>query len=379
MTIALQRNRRRLAKKTAAGPSKASGTNDSNVEDGDEQQFKWTDDEIQLLLEVVRNYKAIQTQQKLDWVKIRSRYEQIAAQFKEEYPEQPSDLYPHKREEITRDRVTAKLKKIQTAYKKAEDSKRKSGGGHVVMTFYSICSEIWGGRPSIESLSDGFESSSVNEGTHKGSANGAGDDDDDEVQEDPFIDSCICEGISDSPSSSFSTTNSGQHGTDEAEGLSDKDTEENIDNVERGDETVKSRRELIDKTLKEYEDKRLARKRGRGDYESEMLGIARGESNLRNKMFVHMEKMGKMHIEKMSKLTTIMETLSNSIAAGFSMLRQLLQPPLQQPNYAHPWQPSSNTCQQNTPPPQRQQTYGQSHTFAISAKFNWYKAAKVDK
>ena len=66
------------------------------------------------------------------------------------------------------------------------------------MTFYSICSEIWGGRPAIESLSDGFESSSVNEGTHKGNANGAGDDDDDEVQEDPFIDSCICEGISDS-------------------------------------------------------------------------------------------------------------------------------------------------------------------------------------
>ena len=146
----------------------------------------------------VRNYKATQTQQKLDWVKIRSRYEQIAAQFKKEYPEQPSDLYPHKRET-----VTAKLKKIQTAYKKAEDSKKKSGGGRVVMTFYSICIEIWGGRPAMKSLSDGFESSSVNEGTHKGSANGAVDDDDDEVQEDPFIDICICEGISDSPSSSF--------------------------------------------------------------------------------------------------------------------------------------------------------------------------------
>ena len=148
----------------------------------------------------------------------------------------------------------------------------------------------------------------MKEGTHKGSANGAvDDDDDDEVQEDPFIYSCICEGISDSPSSSFSTTNSGQHGTDEAEGLPDKDTKENINNVEKGAETVKSRRELIDKTLKEYKDKRLARKRGRGDYESEMLSIARGESNLRNKMFVHMEKMDKMHTEKMSKLTTTME------------------------------------------------------------------------
>ena len=98
----------------------------------------------------------------------------------------------------------------------------------------------------MESLSVGFDSLSANEGTHKGSVNGA-DDDDDEVQEDLFIDSCICKGISDSPSSSFSTTNSGQHGTDEAEGLSDKDAEENINNVERRDKTVKSRKELIDK------------------------------------------------------------------------------------------------------------------------------------
>ena len=173
------------------------------VEDGDEQQFKWTDDEIQLLLEVVGNYKATQTQQKLDWVKIWSRYEEIAAQFKKEYPEQPSNLYPHKWEEITKDRVTAKLKKIQIAYKKAEDSKRKSGSGCVVMTFYSICSEIWGGRAAIESLSVGFESLSVNEGTHQGSANGADDDDDDEVQEDPFIDRCICADISDSPQAVF--------------------------------------------------------------------------------------------------------------------------------------------------------------------------------
>ena len=125
-------------KKTVAGPSKASGTSDSSAEDGDEQQFKWTDDEIQLLLEVVKNYKATQTQQKLNWVKIQRRYEQIAAQFNEEYPEQPSDLYPHKREEITTDRVTAKLKKLQTAYKKAEDSKRKSGGGRVVITFIAF-------------------------------------------------------------------------------------------------------------------------------------------------------------------------------------------------------------------------------------------------
>ena len=86
-------------------------------------------------------------------------------------------------------------------------------------------------------------------------------------------------------------------------------------------------------------------------------------------MFVHMEKMDKMHTENMSKLTTTMESFSNSNAYGFSMLRQLLQPSLQQPSSAHPWQASSNVCQQNTPP-QRQQTYSQSHTFAQAQAYN---------
>ena len=87
-------------------------------------------------------------------------------------------------------------------------------------------------------------------------------------------------------------------------------------------------------------------------------------------MFVHMEKIDKMHTENMSKLTTRMDTLSNSIAKGFSMSRQLLQPPLQQPSYAHPWQASLNVCQQNTSPSQRQQTYSQSDTFAHAQAYN---------
>ena len=172
----------------------------------------------------------------------------------------------HKREKITRDRVTAKLKKIQTAYRKAEDSQRKSGGGRVGMTFYSVCSEIWGGKPEIKSSCVGFEHSSVNDRIHKGSSNGADDDDDDdddEVQEDPFIDSCIRLLIAVFVKV-FQTADFLQQILVNMELMIMKDTEDDINKVERGDNTVKSRRERIDKTLKECKDKRLARKRGRG-------------------------------------------------------------------------------------------------------------------
>ena len=50
------------------------------------ESFKWTTDEIQLLLEVVKDYQSIQTQKNLDWMKIRSRYDQIAAKMRVDYP-----------------------------------------------------------------------------------------------------------------------------------------------------------------------------------------------------------------------------------------------------------------------------------------------------
>ena len=43
----------------------------------DVESFKWTDDEIQLLLEIVKDYQSIQSQKNLDWMKIRSRYDQM--------------------------------------------------------------------------------------------------------------------------------------------------------------------------------------------------------------------------------------------------------------------------------------------------------------
>ena len=60
---------------------------------------------------------------------------------------------------ISKDRVAAKLKKIRQDYKKAADTKRKSGGGRVVFVFYDLCETIWG-SPAVTSLQEGIDRSS---------------------------------------------------------------------------------------------------------------------------------------------------------------------------------------------------------------------------
>ena len=62
-------------------------------------------------------------------------------------------------EVISKDRVAAKLKKIRQDYKKAADTKRKSGGGRVVFVFYDLCETIWG-SPAVTSLQEGIDPSS---------------------------------------------------------------------------------------------------------------------------------------------------------------------------------------------------------------------------
>lgn len=66
--------------------------------------------------------------------KNRARYEHIAARMKKAYPISSFE----ERGDITKERITAKIKKIQAAYRKDVDLKGKSGGGRVVTTFYEF-------------------------------------------------------------------------------------------------------------------------------------------------------------------------------------------------------------------------------------------------
>ena len=112
-------------------------------------EFLWTDDEIQLLLESVNQYRCKCEYEGINWESVRSKYERIKEIFIDLYPKNNVEGkdFPvlENPEVISKDRVAAKLKKIRQDYKKAADAKKKSGVGRVVFVFYDLCETIWGG------------------------------------------------------------------------------------------------------------------------------------------------------------------------------------------------------------------------------------------
>ena len=51
-----------------------------------------------------------------------------------------------------------KLKLFAHILGKPVDSGRKSGGGGIVFTFYSLCQSLWGSRPAVNSISKSIDS-----------------------------------------------------------------------------------------------------------------------------------------------------------------------------------------------------------------------------
>ena len=125
----------------------------------EEPNFTWTDSEIELLLETVKVFASESLYNGIDWEGAKSKYEKISKMFIETYPKIKDgdvldDEYPrsNKLEEITKERISAKLKVIRKNYKKAVDCGKRSGGGRVVMTFYDLCHDIWPGAPSTKNI-----------------------------------------------------------------------------------------------------------------------------------------------------------------------------------------------------------------------------------
>ena len=238
-------------RKMAASKLKINEENDADL------SFKWSDDDIQILLEVVRDYKVSQEMRNLDWTKNRAKYDHITIKMKEAYPTSFEG-----RERITRDRIASKLKKVQAAYKKAVDLKGKSRAGRIVSTVYEICNDNWGTSPAVNGIDDGLESSSS-------------------------FATMVDIGEVDSPT--ISTPLSTADEAAEADGLYDCTPSSHGNLVElqsdtgsKGEEdngavVVQStaRRQLIDGLLTDHKSTRIARNREKEDIEAKFLKIAR--------------------------------------------------------------------------------------------------------
>ena len=135
------------------GPKKKQKLDKGN----DEQSTNliWTDDEVQILLETIRDFKSKKSYEGIDWESVKEKYDLVLSLFLEGIPEERNTDFPHDKTVFTKDRITSKVKNIRRKYRQAIDSGRQSGGGRVVATFYDICSEIWSGSPATNSILSG--------------------------------------------------------------------------------------------------------------------------------------------------------------------------------------------------------------------------------
>ena len=87
------------------------------------KKFSWTNDELQLLLQVALDYKAKCQFNANVWETKRQKYEDIFDILLKKYPDE-KEKYPNK-EKMNKERVAVKLKSIQSEFKKAIECGKK--------------------------------------------------------------------------------------------------------------------------------------------------------------------------------------------------------------------------------------------------------------
>ena len=97
--------------------------------------FSWSDEGVELLLNVAIDYKASKAMENINWESCQNKYQDMK-KYIANYPspEQAAALekiYPDTTEEMNKAILTTKLKSIRQKYRKAVDSGRKSAGSEL--------------------------------------------------------------------------------------------------------------------------------------------------------------------------------------------------------------------------------------------------------
>jgi hypothetical protein len=119
--------------------------------------FVWSDQECEMLLRLTLEYKVTKLQQNVDWESCQSKYADLLKAMQDQYPKEAPEDFPHDAMAITKTQLTSKLKNIRSKYRGAVDTGRRSGQGRVVMLFYELCQEIWGGSPATRCIEGAME------------------------------------------------------------------------------------------------------------------------------------------------------------------------------------------------------------------------------
>ena len=87
------------------------------------KEFMWTDDESELLLNVVHEYKVQQLLEGTCWESVKTKYADILQLFCKELPENEEQArslrkdYPHKAVELSKEILTTKLKAVRLKFR----------------------------------------------------------------------------------------------------------------------------------------------------------------------------------------------------------------------------------------------------------------------
>ncbi|CAL8405068.1 unnamed protein product [Boreogadus saida] len=117
----------------------------------------WSDLECEMLLRLTLEYKVSKLQENVDWESCHSKYTDLLTEMQRQYPKEATEDFPHDAMAMTKSQLTSKLKNIRCKYRGAVDTGRRSGQGRVVMLYYELCQEIWGGSPSTPCIEGAME------------------------------------------------------------------------------------------------------------------------------------------------------------------------------------------------------------------------------
>ncbi|KAK7177198.1 hypothetical protein R3I93_001242 [Phoxinus phoxinus] len=188
--------------------------------------------------------------------------------FQAQYPRELTEKdFPHDASMVSKAQVTPKLKNIRSKYRHAVDTGRRSGQGRVVLIFYELCEEIWGGSPATRSIDAGIETGDLEE-----------------------------------TSTSTVEPSDSPHST------------ESIDCLPSA--VVKQRRDLLQAKLNSHRGDRLKRKVPTDQAEEDL--------KIKRRMLELMEDSSRRNSDNMLQINTNIANITTTIQEGFSFMRELL-------------------------------------------------------
>ncbi|KAG8000838.1 hypothetical protein GBF38_018098 [Nibea albiflora] len=251
------------------------------------------------------------------------------------------DSQDNRRLSITKPQVTAKLKGIRTKYRKAVNTGRRRGQGRVVLLYFELCEEIWGGPPATRAIDAGIETADMDE-----------------------------ESPQSSPPSQSPTRSSSPIMELPGDSTQSPSTPESLPSAAK-----KQRRDSLQARLNNHSGGGLKR-RLRSDQ------VALEDLQIKWRMLELMEEASKRNIDTMQQINTNIAKIANSIQEGFSLMREMMLRPAcpcsssssgfgqHQPTFMHMApHPATAACHQ-TPdrPAQPENTPTQAHTMCDDAE-----------